>query len=107
MEIFQALGPDGNGRHYLLRAGLFSPLLWQWSLKVMPDTLFLAAFWWCLERLTAVYVKKNEGAWWGACLARCAAPLTKHEASSPPPGFWFWDSGSQKRTFGKGPGGWR
>ncbi len=58
---------------------LFSPLLWQWSLKVMPDTLFLAAFWWCLERLTVVYVEKNEGAWWGACLAGAIAALTRPE----------------------------
>jgi hypothetical protein len=58
---------------------LFSPLLWQWSLKVMPDTLFLAAFWWCLERLTVVYVEKSEGAWWGACAAGGVAALTRPE----------------------------
>jgi hypothetical protein len=58
---------------------LFSPLLWQWSLKVMPDTLFLAAFWWCLERLTVVYVEKREAAWWQACLAGTVAALTRPE----------------------------
>jgi len=58
---------------------LFSPLLWQWSLKVMPDTFFLAAFWWCLERLTAAYVDKNESVWWWALLAGIIAALTRPE----------------------------
>ena len=58
---------------------LFSPLLWQWSLKVMPDTLFLLFFWWCLERLTAADVEKNEKAWWQACLLGAAASMTRVE----------------------------
>jgi hypothetical protein len=58
---------------------LFSPLLWQWSLKVMPDTLFLLAFWWALERLTAFYVEKDPSAWWQACLAGAVAGLTRPE----------------------------
>ena len=45
---------------------LFSPLLWQWSLKIMPDTLFLLLFWWCLERMVTVYIDKSVPAWWQA-----------------------------------------
>lgn len=58
---------------------LFSPLLWQWSLRVMPDTLFLLAFWWCLERLTAAHIHKSHWAWLQACLAGAAAALTRPE----------------------------
>ncbi len=58
---------------------LFSPLLWEWSLQVMPDTLFLAAFWWCLERLVTVYVEKKPTAWWQACLAGAVAAVTRPE----------------------------
>ncbi len=59
--------------------GLFSPLLWQWSLKVMPDTLFLFLFWLCLERLTAAFVEEDETIWWQACLAGAAAACTRPE----------------------------
>ena len=59
--------------------GPFSPLLWQWSLKVMPDTLFLMFFWWCLERLVTVYIEKKETAWWQACLLGALAALTRPE----------------------------
>jgi hypothetical protein len=76
---------------------LFSPLLWQWSLKVMPDTLFLTAFWWCLERLTVVYVKKNEGAWWGACLAGAVASLTRPEGILLLPWIMVLGTGLSKR----------
>jgi hypothetical protein len=58
---------------------LFSPLLWQWSLRVMPDTLFLLTFWWCLERLTAVHIEKSHGAWIQACLTGAMASLTRPE----------------------------
>ena len=58
---------------------LFSPLLWEWSLRVMPDTLFLMAFWWCLERLVTVYIDKNPAAWWQACFLGAAAALTRPE----------------------------
>ena len=58
---------------------VFSPLLWFWSLKVMPDTLFLMAFWWCLERLTAVYIDKNPAAWWQGSLLGALAALTRPE----------------------------
>lgn len=57
---------------------LFSPLLWQWSLKVMPDTLFLFLFWWSLERLTTVHIERKPSAWLTACaigaLAACVRP---------------------------------
>lgn len=58
---------------------LFSPLLWEWSLRVMPDTLFLMAFWWCLERLTTVYIEKKPAAWWHACFWGALAALTRPE----------------------------
>lgn len=58
---------------------LFSPLLWQWSLKVMPDTLFLLLLWWCLERLTLVEVHRKETAWWHACLIGAACAATRPE----------------------------
>jgi hypothetical protein len=58
---------------------LFSPLLWEWSLRVMPDTLFLMAFWWCLERLTTVYIDKKPAAWWQACFLGALAALTRPE----------------------------
>jgi len=58
---------------------IFSPLLWFWSLKVMPDTLFLMAFWWCLERLTVVYLDKNPASWWQACFLGALAASTRPE----------------------------
>ena len=58
---------------------IFSPLLWQWSLKVMPDTLFLLFFWWSLERLTAAEIDQNDSAWWWSCLTGAAAALTRAE----------------------------
>lgn len=58
---------------------LFSPLLWEWSLRVMPDTLFLMAFWWCLERLTAAFIDKKPAAWWQACLLGAGAAVTRPE----------------------------
>ncbi len=77
---------------------LFSPLLWQWSLRITMDTLFLLLFWWCLERLTAVFVDKSEPAWIQGCLAGAMA------ASVRPEGFilfpWIWYLG--EKTFVKG-----
>src|SRR6185295_1176755 len=58
---------------------LFSPLLWQWSLKVMPDTLFLLLFWWSLERLTAVFLDRDKGAWFQACLLGALAAGVRAE----------------------------
>ena len=58
---------------------VFSPLLWQWSLKVMPDTTFLLFFWWSLERLTTAYIEKRAGAWWEACLTGVAAACVRPE----------------------------
>ncbi len=58
---------------------LFSPLLWQWSLKVMADTLFLFFFWWCLERLTTASIDRNEKSWLTACLAGALAALVRPE----------------------------
>src|SRR6185369_5241100 len=58
---------------------MISPLLWQWSLKVMPDALFLLFFWWALERLTAAWVDQKESAWRWANLAGIAASLTRPE----------------------------
>jgi hypothetical protein len=67
---------------------LFSPLLWQWSLKVMPDTTFLLFFWWSLERLTAVYIEKQPKAWREACLAGVAAACVRPEGFILLP--WIW-----------------
>jgi hypothetical protein len=58
---------------------LFSPLLWQWSLKVMPDTTFLLLFWWSLERLTAAYLDRSPRAWIEACLTAVAAACVRPE----------------------------
>jgi hypothetical protein len=58
---------------------LFSPLLWQWSLKVMGDTFFLLLFWWGLERLTTAFVEKRESPWWQANLLGALAALTRPE----------------------------
>ena len=59
--------------------GLFSPLVWQWSLKVMPDVFFLLVFWLALERLVAADVDQNRGAWITACLSAAAAACTRPE----------------------------
>lgn len=58
---------------------LFSPLLWQWSLKVMPDTTFLLLFWWSLERLTAAYLEKHSKLWLEACVAGVLAACVRPE----------------------------
>jgi len=58
---------------------LFSPLMWQWSLKVMTDTLFLMAFWWSLERLTRAAAQKDPKAWLQSCLWGGAAALIRPE----------------------------
>jgi hypothetical protein len=58
---------------------IFSPLLWQWSLKAMPDTLFLFLFWWCLERLTSAWIDKEPIAWVVGCLAGSAAACVRPE----------------------------
>ena len=58
---------------------LFSPLLWQWSLRVMADTWLLFSFWACLERLCSAYTEKNEKAWVEACLWGAAAALVRPE----------------------------
>jgi hypothetical protein len=53
---------------------LLSPLLWFWSLKVMPDVLFLFLFWLAVERLAAAYADQKASAWWwGTVAAACAA----------------------------------
>jgi hypothetical protein len=59
--------------------GLFSPLLWQWSLRVMADTTLLLCFWACLERLCAAYIEKEERAWIEACLWGAGAALARPE----------------------------
>ncbi len=58
---------------------LFSPLLWQWSLKVMPDTTFLFLFWFSLERLTAAYLDRSPRAWVESCLSGAAAACVRPE----------------------------
>ncbi|HEY5038410.1 MAG TPA: glycosyltransferase family 39 protein, partial [bacterium] len=72
---------------------LFSPLLWQWSLKVMPDTLFLLAFWWCLERLTKAFAEKNKSAWVQANFAAVIAACTRPEGFLILP--WIWAVGGR------------
>lgn len=79
---------------------IFSPLLWQWSLKVMPDTLFLLFFFGCLERTTAAFVEKRVSVWSQGCLLGAAAALTRPEGflllpwiaytgnAIPKPGSW-------------------
>jgi 4-amino-4-deoxy-L-arabinose transferase-like glycosyltransferase len=67
---------------------LFAPLLWQWSLKVMPDSLFLLFFWLALERLTFAMEKKDASAWFMACLAGGAAACTRPEGYLLIP--WLW-----------------
>lgn len=53
---------------------LLSPLLWFWSLKVMPDVLFVFLFWMGVERLAVAYADHKSSAWWsGAAAAACAA----------------------------------
>ena len=58
---------------------IFSPLLWQWSLRISADTLFLLAFWWCLERLTTTFIDKNKNAWTQGCLAAALAACVRPE----------------------------
>jgi hypothetical protein len=58
---------------------LFSPLLWQWSLRVMADTWLLFCFWACLERLCAAYIEKDEKAWVQASLWGAAAAMIRPE----------------------------
>jgi hypothetical protein len=58
---------------------LFSPLLWQWSLRVMADTWLLLAFWAGLERLCVAYVDKNERVWVEACLWGALAAFVRPE----------------------------
>ncbi|MGH7739053.1 MAG: ArnT family glycosyltransferase [bacterium] len=59
--------------------GLFSPLLWQWSLRVMADTLLLLCFWACLERLVTASLEQNEKAWVEACLWGAGAAMARPE----------------------------
>lgn len=70
---------------------LFSPLQWQWSLKVMPDVFFLLFFWLSLERLTTAEVDKNQGAWIVAGLSAAAAACTRPEGYLLIP--WVWSVG--------------
>ncbi|HET9869252.1 MAG TPA: glycosyltransferase family 39 protein [bacterium] len=58
---------------------LLSPLVWQWSLRVMADTLLLLCFWACLERLIAAYLDQEEKAWVAACLWGAGAALARPE----------------------------
>ncbi|HVZ79514.1 MAG TPA: glycosyltransferase family 39 protein [bacterium] len=57
---------------------LLSPLLWFWSVKVMPDVLFLFLFWMGIERLAAAYADRSATAWWwgtaAAALSACTRP---------------------------------
>ncbi|GEM_PF-1015291 len=76
---------------------LFSPLLWQWSLKVMPDTLFLLFFWWSLERMTAAEVDQSESAWWQACGMGAAAAITRAEGFLLFPWLVFLIGGLRKK----------
>lgn len=60
--------------------GLFSPLLWEWSLKAMGDTLFLMAFLFGLERLGAVWLEPGkEKPWVEACFWGAVASLVRPE----------------------------
>jgi hypothetical protein len=70
---------------------LFSPLMWQWSLKVMPDVFFLLLFWLALERLTASDEDRNGGAWIAANLAAAVAACTRPEGYLLFP--WIWSVG--------------
>jgi 4-amino-4-deoxy-L-arabinose transferase-like glycosyltransferase len=67
---------------------LFAPLLWQWSLKVMPDTLFLLFFWTALESLASAQEKNSPRAWLLACLAGAASACTRPEGYLLVP--WLW-----------------
>lgn len=58
---------------------LFSPLLWQWSPKVMPDNLFLLLFTWTLERLVAVSTDRDGRAWAAACVLGVLATTVRPE----------------------------
>jgi hypothetical protein len=42
-------------------AFLLSPLAWMWSLRVMPDSMFLFFFWMALERFTAIQDHAGSG----------------------------------------------
>jgi hypothetical protein len=75
---------------------LFSPLLWQWSLKVMPDVFFLLFFWLALERLTAAEADKSEGAWIAGCLSAAVAACTRPEGYLLLP--WIWTVGEGLAT---------
>jgi len=56
-------------------AYLLSPLAWMWSLRTLPDTMFLFLFWMALERLAAVILDSDGDAslWKVAGLAFLAA----------------------------------
>ncbi len=78
---------------------LFSPLLWQWSLKVMPDVFFLLFFWLCLERLAAWELEQKQTAWVVGNLSAAVAACTRPEGYLLFP--WVlilaekWESGSK------------
>ncbi|HVM32923.1 MAG TPA: glycosyltransferase family 39 protein [bacterium] len=59
--------------------GLVSPLLWQWSLRVMADTLLLLCFWASVERLCEAMLEQDEKAWVEACLFGAGAALARPE----------------------------
>ncbi len=77
---------------------LFSPLLWQWSLKVMPDVFFLLFFWLALERLTAAEADQHPGAWITASLTAAVAACTRPEGYLLLPWIWAVGEGLEKRT---------
>jgi len=56
-------------------AYLLSPLAWMWSLRTLPDTMFLFLFWMALERLAAVALDPDgdSSLWRTAGLAFLAA----------------------------------
>jgi hypothetical protein len=58
---------------------LFSPLLWQWSLRVMADTFLLLCVWASLERLCAAVLERDEKAWVEACLWGAGAAMARPE----------------------------
>jgi hypothetical protein len=60
---------------------LFSPLLWQWSPKVMPDNLFLLLFTGSLERLVAASADRDRKAWGSACALGAFATIVRPEGA--------------------------
>lgn len=58
---------------------IFSPLLWEWSLRAMGDTLFLALFFWSLERSATVWIEGRSAAWGEALVAGMASAYLRPE----------------------------